>query len=253
MHRKPLVIVPADRKIMGQHAYQSAGEKYLSALQMGSGVIPVILPSLLPALPLREILENADGVFLTGSYSNIEPHHYSDEPSYEGNLHDPHRDTNSLPLIPLAIEMQIPLFAVCRGFQEVNVALGGSLHQKVHEVTGLHDHRENMNDELDQQYADSHTIVLAAGGMLATLAGKSEAMVNSLHGQGINVLADNLKSEATAPDGLIEAVSLRSAHPFFLAVQWHPEWKLGENAFYMSLFLAFGRACLERAKHRKSL
>ena len=253
MHRKPLVIVPADRKMMGQHAYHSAGEKYLSALVSGAAVIPFILPSLSPTLPLREILEAMDGLFLTGSYSNIEPHHYSDEASYEGNLHDHYRDENSLPIIALAIEMQVPVFAVCRGFQEVNVALGGSLHQKIHEVPGLNDHRENLDDDLDKQYADSHPISLVSGGLLATLAGKSDALVNSLHGQGINALANALKIEATAPDGLIEAVSLKASHPFFLAVQWHPEWKLGENPFYLSLFQAFGRACLARNSQRKSL
>lgn len=253
MHRKPLVIVPADRKMMGQHAYHSAGEKYLSALVLGAHVVPFILPSLSPTLPLREILEVVDGLFLTGAYSNIEPHHYSDEPSYEGNLHDQHRDENSLSIIALAIEMQIPVFAVCRGFQEVNVALGGSLHQKIHEVAGLNDHRENLDVDIDAQYADSHPISLVSGGLLATLAVKSEVMVNSLHGQGIDVLANNLKIEATAPDGLIEAVSLKSSHPFFLAVQWHPEWKLAENPFYLSLFEAFGRACLARNSQRKSI
>lgn len=253
MHRKPLVIVPADRKMMGKHAYHSAGEKYLSALVLGSDVVPFVLPSLSPTLPLREILENSDGLFLTGSYSNIEPHHYSNEPSYEGNLHDQHRDQNSLPIIPLAIEMQIPVFAVCRGFQEVNVALGGSLHQKVQEVAGLDDHRENLEDELDQQYADSHLISLSPGGLLENLSGKTTVMVNSLHGQGINILADDLNIEATAPDGLIEAVSLKTSHPFFLAVQWHPEWKVGENPFYLSMFQAFGRACRDRANNRKPL
>jgi putative glutamine amidotransferase len=253
MHRRPLVIVPADRKMMGKHAYHSAGEKYLSALVTGSDAVPFILPSLSPGLPLRETLENVDGVFLTGSYSNIEPHHYSNEPSYEGNLHDQHRDENSLPIIPLAIEMEIPLFAVCRGFQEVNVALGGSLHQKVHEVPGLDDHRENSDEELDKQYADSHAVSLSPDGLLAKLSGKVMVMVNSLHGQGIKTLASNLIIEATAPDGLIEAVSLKAPHPFFLAVQWHPEWKVGENPFYLSMFQAFGRACRDRAHNRKSL
>lgn len=253
MHRKPLVIVPADRKMIGKHAFHSAGEKYLSALVSGSDVIPFVLPSLSPTLPLREILENIDGLFLTGSHSNIEPHHYSNEPSYDGNLHDRHRDENSLPIIPLAIEMQIPVFAVCRGFQEVNVALGGSLHQKVQEVPGFDDHRENLEDDLDRQYSDSHLISLSPGGLLENLSGKTTAMVNSLHGQGINILAGNLNIEATAPDGLIEAVSLKASHPFFLAVQWHPEWKVGENPFYLSMFQAFGRACRDHANNRKSL
>jgi putative glutamine amidotransferase len=257
MHHKPLVLVPADRKVIGKHAYHAAGEKYLSALVQAADVIPLILPSLNPALPTADMLAMADGVFLTGSYSNIEPHHYSSEASYEGNLHDPHRDHNSLSLIPLAIKMQVPVFAACRGFQEVNVALGGSLHQKVHEVPGLNDHRENLEDSLDQQYADSHSILLSKEGLLAGLSGETEVRVNSLHGQGIKTLANDLQVEATAPDGLIEAVSLKntihSTHPFFLAVQWHPEWKFAENPFNASLFHAFGDACRVRFNHRKSL
>ncbi len=253
MHHKPLVLVPADRKVIGRHAYHVAGEKYLSALVHAADVMPLIVPSLDPALSMTELLARVDGVFLTGSYSNIEPHHYSDEASYEGNLHDPHRDQNSLSLIPLAIKMQIPLFAACRGFQEVNVALGGSLHQKVHEVPGLHDHRENTEDSLDQQYADAHPIQLSKNGLLASLSGKTEVRVNSLHGQGIKTLANDLQVEATAPDGLIEAVSIKTAHPFFLAVQWHPEWKFAEHPFNASLFHAFGRACRARFSQRKSL
>lgn len=253
MQQGPLVIVPADRKILGQHAYHAAGEKYLSALSQGSGAIPLILPSLSPTLPLRKILGAADGLFLSGSYSNIEPHHYSDEPSYDGNLHDRHRDQNSLAIIAMAIEMQVPVLAVCRGFQEVNVALGGSLHQKVHEAPGFDDHRENPEDSLDQQYGRSHPVSLAPGGLLASLVDTPTVMVNSLHGQGIRRLAESLRVEATAPDSLIEAVSLKSPHPFFLAVQWHPEWKWNENPFSVAIFQAFGRACTDHANHRKSL
>jgi putative glutamine amidotransferase len=251
MTRMPWVGLPADRKIIGAHAYHVVGEKYLRALVDAACVWPVPMPSLDPALPLREWLASLDGLFLTGSYSNIEPHHYSGEPSWPGNLHDPQRDANTLGLLPMAIEMKVPVLAVCRGLQEVNVALGGSLHQKVHEVPGMNDHREDPEEELDEQYAPSHPIVLREGGLLHGLAGSTQVAVNSLHGQGIARIAHDLEVEARAPDGLIEAVRLKSDQPFLLAVQWHPEWKVLENPFYYAIFRAFGEACRVRAAVRR--
>src|SRR5918993_1351618 len=126
MPRAPLVGLPSDSKPMGLHRYQAVGEKYVRAVVDAAGAIPLLIPSLSPPLPLRELLEGLDGLFLTGAYSNIEPHHYQGDPSFAGNLHDPGRDATNLSLVPLAIEMKIPVLAVCRGLQEVNVALGGT-------------------------------------------------------------------------------------------------------------------------------
>jgi putative glutamine amidotransferase len=150
--------------------------------------------------------------------------------------------------VPLAVELGVPVLAACRGLQEVNVALGGTLHQKVHEVPGLDDHREDTTDPLDVQYGPSHPVALA--GSLATIAGADRAMVNSLHGQGIARVAPGLRVEATADDGLVEAVRLDREDRFLLAVQWHPEWKLLENPFYLGIFRAFGDACRARAAAR---
>jgi len=226
------------------------GEKYIRAVIDGAGCLPVLLPSLNPSLDLRDVLSRLDGLLLTGSVSNIEPHHYSDEASYPGNLHDPSRDATTLPIVPLAIEMKVPVLAVCRGFQEVNVALGGSLHQKVHEIPGFEDHREDLEDELDVQYAPVHAVRLAPNGLLARIAGSDQAMVNSLHGQGVREPGRGLVVEATAPDGLVEAVRLDSSDTFLLAVQWHPEWKVRENPFYLAIFQAFAAACRDRAAQR---
>jgi len=250
MRSIPLVGLPSDRKQIGPHPFQAAGEKYLRAVVDGAGCLPLVLPSLSPPLDLREILQHLDGLLLTGAYSNIEPHHYSDEPSYPGNHHDPARDATTLGIVPLAIEMGVPVLALCRGFQEVNVALGGTLHQKVHEVPGHDDHRENTDDPLGVQYAPSHPIDLAEGGLLAGIAGAPEAMVNSLHGQGLRTLGRGLVVEATARDGLVEAVRLDDPGPFLLAVQWHPEWRVTENPFYLGIFQAFAAACRERASQR---
>ena len=243
----PRVGLPTDHKHIGAHPFLAVGEKYVRAVVDGANCLPLLVPTLDPVLPLRQVLDGLDGLLLTGAVSNIEPHHYSDESSYEGNLLDPRRDATNLPLIPLAIELGVPVLAICRGFQEVNVAFGGSLYQKVHEQPGFMDHRENKDDPLDVQYGPAHDIALVPGGLLATLAGGTRATVNSLHGQGVRQLGDGLVVEAQAPDGLIEA--FRHEGPgFMLAVQWHPEWKVAENPFYLSIFRAFGDACRERAR-----
>ena len=133
MRRAPLVGLPCDRKQIGHHPFQAVGEKYIRAVVDGAGCLPVLLPSLAPPLDLRALLGSLDGLLLTGAYSNIEPHHYGSEPSFEGNLHDPARDATTLGVVPLAIDLGLPVLAICRGLQEVNVALGGSLHQR-HQV-----------------------------------------------------------------------------------------------------------------------
>jgi putative glutamine amidotransferase len=253
MRSMPWVGLPADRKLVSKHHTHSVGEKYIRAVVDGAGAMPVLIPSLSPPLPLRDLLSGLDGLLLTGAYSNIEPHHYSDEPSFEGNLHDPDRDATTLSLLPLAIEMKVPVLAVCRGFQEVNVALGGTLYQKVHETPGFEDHREDTDDPLDEQYGPAHSISLASDGLLAKIAGAQTAMVNSLHGQGLRSLGRGLVMEAVAPDGLIEAVRLDSSDTFMLAVQWHPEWKVTENPFYMGIFQAFAVACRARMARRMEL
>jgi putative glutamine amidotransferase len=248
MSRAPLVGLPTDSKPIGLHRYQAAGEKYVRALVEGAGVLPVLIPSMSPPLPLRDLLSRLDGLFLTGSYSNIEPRHYAGPESHPGNLLDPARDATSLPLVQLAIEMRLPVLAVCRGLQEVNVALGGTLHPKVHEVGRFDDHREDLSDPLDVQYGPRHPVRLE--GLLAGIAQADSAMVNSLHGQGIDRLAPGLLVEATAPDGLVEGVRLDSNDEFLLAVQWHPEWKVRENPFYLGIFQAFAAACRARAATR---
>lgn len=251
MPSAPLVGLPSDRKQIGLHPFQAVGEKYIRAIVDGAGALPVLIPSLTPSLNLRDVISRLDGLLLTGAYSNIEPHHYGIDPSYPGNLHDPARDGTTLPLVPLAIEMRVPVLAVCRGLQEVNVALGGTLHQKVHEVPGYDDHREDTDAPLDEQYGIAHQIRLTPGGLLAKIAGSELADVNSLHGQGIRKIGRGLRIEATAPDGLIEAVSLESDRSFLLAVQWHPEWKVRENVFYLGIFEAFAAACRARAVRRQ--
>jgi putative glutamine amidotransferase len=251
MSLKPVIGVPACRKHIDGHPFHAVGEKYLAALIDGARALPLIIPVMAEHLDLDEILTQVDGVFLTGSISNVEPHHYDGEPSEPGTLHDPQRDASTLPLTRRALAAGVPLMAVCRGFQELTVALGGSLHQKVHEVPGYHTHKENPDDPLDVQYGPSHEVKLVEGGVLHRMAGKATVMVNSLHSQGVARLPEGVTVEAVADDGLIEAFSVDGVPGFAMAVQWHPEWRVTESDFSMKIFGAFGDACREYAGHRQ--
>ena len=244
MHgNRPLIGVVSDRRELGPHAFHMVGERYLQALADGADAYPVALPSLAEGFDVVDILDRLDGLFLTGSPSNMEPHHYLGDPSEPGTWHDPDRDIAALALIPAAIRVGMPLFAVCRGFQEMNVSFGGSLYQKVHEVPGYHLHKENPEDPLELQYAASHEVEFVEGGLLHRITGQTSAAVNSLHSQAVNMLGGELEIEARADDGLIEAFTVKKAPGFTLGVQWHPEWKVLENPVSTAIFRAFGDAC----------
>lgn len=237
--------------MLDPHPFHLIGEKYITAVQDGAGGMPFIIPALGKRLDLSRILANIDGLLLTGSPSNVEPHHYNGEPSKPGTLHDAERDATTFPLIEMALAEGVPILAICRGFQELNVVRGGSLHQEVHNVPGYQNHKENPDDPLDVQYGPSHEVTLVEGGLLRALAGSERMPVNSLHAQGIKRLGDGLAIEAVADDGLIEGFRVDDVKGFALAVQWHPEWQVTENKFFKSIFKAFGDACSERADRRQ--
>ena len=251
MRPKPIIGVPADRRVLEPHPFHMAGEKYLKALTEAANAVPLIIPVLADDLAIDELVDQLDGVLLTGSPSDIEPHHYGGESDDPDALRDPHRDALTLPIAKHALETGVPLFAVCRGFQELNVVLGGTLHQKVHDVRGYHNHNEDPGESLDVQYGPSHPLMLVPGGLLSHLAGAEEVMVNSLHRQGVKKLANGVTVEAVADDGLIEAFTVDRAENFALAVQWHPEWQATKNEFSSAIFKAFGDACRARARERQ--
>lgn len=248
---RPLVGVISDRRMVGKHPFHMVGEKYLQAIADAAGGYPVSLPSLATGFDVLDIVDRLDGLFLTGSPSNVEPKHYFGDPSEPGTWHDPERDLAALALIPAAIRVGMPVLAVCRGFQEMNVAFGGSLHQFVHRQPGYRVHKENEEDPLDVQYGPSHRVDFAAGGLLERVTGESGALVNSLHSQGVDRLGEGLQVEATAEDGLIEAFTVRDTPGFTLAVQWHPEWKPLASPVSTAIFRAWGDAC--RAYRLRSL
>lgn len=251
MNAKPLIGITTDRRIVDPHPFHMVGEKYATAIRDASDALPFLIPALGKSIDADDILSRIDGLFLTGSPSNVEPHHYNGEASRPGTMHDPDRDETTLTLIERALETGVPLFAVCRGFQELHVVLGGSLHQYVDEQPGYHNHKENPDDPLDVQYGPSHEIHLVEGGTLRGLADASTVTVNSLHSQGVARLADSVMVEAVADDGLVEAFRVDGAKNFALAVQWHPEWQVTENKFSLAIFKSFGDACCEYASRKR--
>jgi putative glutamine amidotransferase len=233
--------------MVGAHPFHMVGEKYARAVLDAAGAAPLLIPSLADELGFDELLQRLDGLLFTGSPSNVEPHLYEGAPSAPGTLHDPARDATTLPLIRKAVRAGVPVFGICRGFQEMNVAFGGTLHQRLHEVPGHLDHRDDETQPLEVQYGPAHDVTLEPGGVLRALAVSDRIEVNSLHNQGIDRLGAELAVEARAPDGVIEAFRVRDAQRFALAVQWHPEWKVMSNPFSRALFAAFGQASRERA------
>ena len=242
---KPLVGVISDAQMISPHLFHAAGDKYLRALSQAADVIPVIIPSLLSDQSIEQWISRLDGVFLTGAYSMVDPKHYQEARINKDYIYDPLRDDTSFQAIREIIKQDVPLLASCRGLQDINVALGGSLHQAVQEVAGLHDHREDKTATLAEQYSDAHPVNLVPGGRLRDIFGAEQVPVNSLHSQGINRLGDGLVAEATALDGLIEAIRVESMS-FGIAVQWHPEWQVLTNPIQKQLFEAFGDACRAR-------
>jgi putative glutamine amidotransferase len=247
MPRLPLIGIPADRRLYGKHYFHMVGEKYIEAVAQGANAIPVLIPALGPDIDLDVLLESCDGLLLPGSASNVEPHHYGGPASLPGTLHDSNRDATTLPLIPRAVAAGLPVLAICRGFQEMNVAYGGTLNPRLHEVAGNLDHREDESKPLNIQYGPAHEVLLEPGGQLQKISGAARLQVNSLHSEGVAKLAADLAVEARADDGVIEAFRVANSPTFALGLQWHPEWQFAKDPFSRALFAAFGTASRQRA------
>lgn len=250
---RPVVGIPCDVKALGTGGliFQTAGEKYVRAAAEAADALPLLVPALPAPVPAEEVLAHLDGLLLTGAPSNVHPDHYGGAAPRPGTLLDAQRDATALRLIRAALEIGLPLLGICRGFQELNVALGGTLHQHLHEVEGRFDHREDSAASTEARYGPAHPVRLLPGGVLARLIGRDEIMVNSLHGQGIDRLAERLCVEAVAEDGTIEAVRVTDAPGFAIGVQWHPEWKALDNPASLALFAAFGEA-MRRYREERS-
>lgn len=247
--KRPLIAIPADLKTIDNASWHAVTAQYLTAAAEIAGLTPIIIPAMGDAISIDSILDAVDGVLLSGSVSNIYPDHYQVEASTAHEPYDPARDATTLPLIRKAIEKGVPLLAICRGMQELNVALGGSLATEIQEQTGRNDHRAPANGTQDERYGLAHPVEIAAGSCLAKILDTKTITVNSLHRQAVDKLAPDLKIEASAPDGTIEAVSVSNAKSFALGTQWHPEYWAKTDIPSRQIFEAFGDAV--RAHHQK--
>jgi putative glutamine amidotransferase len=246
----PIVAVAADVKDLDGYRWHAVVETYLNAVLTGAGAIPLILPSLAGIDDLDAVLDRVDGVLLPGSRSNVHPARYGEAESEKAKPHDPARDAATLPLIAATLRRGLPLFAICRGMQELNVAHGGTLVAEVQEVEGRHDHRAPVHEDHDVRFAIRQNVDVKPGGVLAGILGPGVMRVNSLHRQAIGRIGDGLTVEATAPDDTIEAVSVAGAANFALGVQWHPEYWVTSDEPSRKLFAAFGDALRGRATAR---
>jgi putative glutamine amidotransferase len=248
--RKPVVLMSMGAQERKGHAYQVMTHKYITSLVELSGCVPLLAPSCCGVDDIEQYLSMVDGVYLTGAGSNIDPALYGQENLTPSKGQDQDRDLFDIPLIRGALARGLPLFGICRGMQEINVALGGNIHQKAYEVPGMNDHREDSSAPVDVQYADVHSVRALPGSWFAELMGPAEFPVNSLHGQAVDQLGEGIEALAHAEDGLVEAIHLPGVEQFTLAVQWHPEWQAARNPHSVKIFQAFGDACREQAARR---
>ncbi|TNE37354.1 MAG: gamma-glutamyl-gamma-aminobutyrate hydrolase family protein [Alphaproteobacteria bacterium] len=236
---KPVIGIVCDTYFNGKHLYHQVGDKYIVALTEVGGALPLLVPSLANPLDPDEILDLVDGMLFTGAPANVQRQLYGLPPAPDDENEDPLRDQTSLPFIEATIDRGIPMLGICRGFQELNVVMGGTLFPRIHEIAGRMDHRENPADPVDVQYGPAHKLTPEPGGVLAGIVGEAPFDVNSIHMQGVDRVADSLAVEGRAVDGTVEALSVKDAPGFTLAMQWHPEWKAASNPYSVKIFNHF--------------
>jgi putative glutamine amidotransferase len=240
---KPVVgIIGNAHLVNDEYPVQAVGVSNIEAVADLTGAIPLLVPALPRVAAIAELVEACHGFVFTGGRPNVHPRHYGHEPTEKHGAFDPDRDAVTLPLIHECVARGVPVFGICRGFQEFNVAFGGSLHPEIREIPGRMNHRMPPDGSLEEKFAIRHPVRLADGGRFHRLLGATEVMVNSLHGQGILEKAARIVIEGWAPDDTAEALVVQDAPGFALAVQWHPEWNAAVDPVSRPLFQAFGQA-----------
>ena len=247
---KPVIGIIGNAHIINEeYAVQAVGVSNIEAVADLTGAIPLMVPALPRVGAIADLIEACDGFVLTGGRPNVHPSHYGHEATEKHGTFDPDRDAVTLPLIRECIARGVPVFGICRGFQEFNVAFGGTLHPEIREIPGRMNHRMPPDGTLEEKFELRHTVRLTKGGQFHHLLGRCEVLVNSLHGQGILDRGDRIVIEGYAPDETPEAIVVREAPGFAMAVQWHPEWNAAADPVSRPLFQAFGTAVSSHARH----
>ncbi|EJK86881.1 gamma-glutamyl-gamma-aminobutyrate hydrolase family protein [Rhizobium sp. AP16] len=248
MTRPVIGVIGNARMVESRFAAQLVGDNNLRAITEVAGALPLMFAGNPSLTDIPDLLATLDGVLLTGARANVHPSHFNTEPNPKHEPYDEDRDAVALPLIRACVERGLPIFGICRGFQEMNVAGGGSLHPEIRELPGRMNHRmprlENgeIHPDLEVVFADRHDVRLVPGGTFARIFGRDVIRVNSLHGQGVLELGEQVVAEGIAEDGTIEAIRFKDAREFALGVQWHAEHDPQTNPVNRALFQAFGDA-----------
>jgi putative glutamine amidotransferase len=245
--RQPIIAVTGDVRYFDNYTWHCAPQTYLEAAIAVAKVTPLLVPAFGNRIDIDGILDRVDGVLATGSKTNVHPELYNIAPSSAHEPYDQDRDATSIPLLRRAIEKGVPVLAICRGFQELNVALGGSIATEIQELDGRWDHRAPVTDDQTKRFEIRQKVHVKPGSCLAGIIGAGDVVVNSLHRQAVERLAANLEVEAVADDGTIEAVSVKAAKAFAVGVQWHPEFWAKQDAPSRAIFESFGNAARDHA------
>jgi putative glutamine amidotransferase len=252
MKKKPIVGVIGNAHLVeGRFAVQVVGERNLRAIAEVANALPLMFAGAPDITDIGALLDVVDGILLTGGRANVHPARFRAEPHPRHEPYDDARDAMALALVEACVARGVPLFGICRGFQEMNVAFGGSLHPEIRELPGRMNHRMprlesgEIHPDPDIVFADRHDVTLVPDGRFAQLLGCETIRVNSLHGQGILDLGDRVVVEGVAEDGTIEAIRIADAPGFALGVQWHAEYDPQSNPINRTLFQTFGAALLD--------
>lgn len=253
MVRPKVGIIGNSYLINDDYPAHAGGTMNSEAVADVSGCMPLLIPSDPRFLSVEELLETFDGFLLTGGRPNVHPNEYGKSATEAHGAFDRARDAITLPLVRACVERGQPFLGICRGFQEVNVAMGGTLYPEIRDLPGRMNHRMPPDGTLEEKFAMRHTVSLTEGGVFHQLFGAPEVMTNSLHGQGIKTPGARIVIDGTAPDSTPEAIYVKDAPGFTLAVQWHPEWDAANDPVSRPLFTAFGDAVRDWASGRRSL
>lgn len=250
--RRPVIgIIGNSYLINDQYPAHAGGTMNSEAVAEVAGCLPLLIPSDPRFVSVEELLEVCDGFLLTGGRPNVHPEEYGEAETPAHGAFDRARDSITLPLIRACVERGQPFCGVCRGFQEVNVAMGGTLYPEIRDLPGRMNHRMPPDGTLEEKFALRHTVTFKQGGVFHQLMGAPEVMTNSLHGQGIKRAGQRIVIDGHAPDGTPEAIYVKDAAGFTLSVQWHPEWRAGQDPVSRPLFEAFGEAARAWSRARQ--
>lgn len=243
--QKPVVGIIANYVLINdQYPAQSTGRMNIDAIAEVSGAVPLIIPSLPDLISIPDIMAICDGFLFTGGRPNVHPEEYGHEPTEAHGTFERDRDRVALPLIRACVEAGQPILGVCKGFQEFNVAMGGTLHPEIRDLPGRDNHRMPPDGTLEEKFEHRHLVHMKPQSPFNSIFGSDEVMVNSLHGQGIEEAGARVIVEGHAPDGTPEALTIEGASGFAMAVQWHPEYNAANDPVSKPLFKAFGDALI---------